>query len=99
MRNNASTDREVGFTRAADIKPQPVRWLWPGRLAVGSLALLAGREGVGKSTIAYWLAARVTRGDLPGAYCGAPRQVAIVATEDSWAHTVVPRLKAAGADL
>jgi hypothetical protein len=76
-----------------------VTWLWDARLALGILALLAGREGLGKSSFGYWLAARVTRGELPGEHHGRPRAVLISATEDSWEHTVVPRLIAAGADL
>lgn len=84
---------------AANVAPARVQWLWEGRLALGSLALLAGREGVGKSTVAYWLAARATRGELPGEHLGQPRDVLVCATEDSWAHTIVPRLIAAGADL
>ena len=32
-------------------------------------------------------------------YRGEPRQVIVAATEDSWEHTIVPRLMAAGADL
>lgn len=90
---------KVSFTRASDIKPRPVHWLWEGRIALGTLALLAGREGIGKSTIAYDLAARVTRGELEGCYKDEPKSVAVVATEDSWEHTIVPRLMGAGADL
>lgn len=91
--------RQLILTCAAQIKPRPVRWLWDGRLALGTLGLLAGREGLGKSTLAYWTAARITRGELPGAYREEPRAVLICATEDSWEHTIVPRLMAAGADL
>ena len=40
-----------------------------------------------------------TRGYLPGACFGTPRAAIVVATEDSWEHTIVPRLMAAGADL
>jgi hypothetical protein len=91
--------RQLILTPAADIKPRPVFWLWEGRLALGTLGLLAGRQGLGKSTLAYWLAARITRGELPGVFIGHPRGVLVCATEDSWAHTIVPRLIAAGADL
>lgn len=91
--------RRLVLTSADTISPRRVRWLWDGRVALGTLALLAGREGVGKSTVAYWLAARVTRGELPGEYQGEPRAALICATEDSWTHTIVPRLMAAGADL
>ena len=91
--------RRVLATPASMYKPRPVRWLWEGRLALGTIGLCAGREGTGKSTQAYWLAARVTRGDLPGDMHGKPRAVLVCATEDSWEHTIVPRLMAAGADL
>lgn len=91
--------RAVRLTAADTIRPKPVRWLWDERLPMGELVLLAGREGVGKSTRAYQLAADVSRGALPGEYAGNPRGVLIAATEDSWEHTIVPRLMAAGADL
>lgn len=91
--------RTLQLTQASAIKPRPVRWLWEGRIAIGTLALLAGREGIGKSTLAYWLVAQITRGRLPGESYGKPRAVLIAATEDSWAYTIVPRLIAARADL
>lgn len=61
--------------------------------------LLGGREGVGKTICAYTIGASITRGTLPGIYFGTPRGVIVAATEDSWEHTIVPRLMAAGADL
>src|SRR5450759_5318174 len=91
--------RHVVLTSAASIKPRPVFWLWKNRLALGTLGLLAGREGVGKSTLGYWIAARITQGDLFGCFAGTPKAVLVCATEDSWEHTIVPRLMAAGADL
>lgn len=91
--------RRLLLTPASAIKPRPVVWLWDGRLALGTLGLLAGREGIGKSTAAYWLAAQVTRGQLEGESLGKPRSVLIAATEDSWEHTIVPRLMASQADL
>lgn len=94
-----SATRTLQLTPASAIKPRPVKWLWDGRIAIGTLALLAGREGIGKSTLAYWLVAQITRGILPGESFGEPRAVLIAATEDSWAHTIVPRLIAARADL
>ena len=91
--------RRVRLQSIAGLRLRPVRWLWEGRLALGSFALLGGREGLGKSTVAYWLIARITRGDLPGESSGTPRAVIVAATEDSWEHTIGPRLVAAGADL
>ncbi len=95
----ATGHRTLTLTSASSIKPRPVRWAWEGRIALGTLALDAGREGIGKSLLGCWMAAHVTRGTLPGAYYGTPRAVIIAATEDSWEHTLVPRLMAAGADL
>ena len=91
--------RRLVLVAADSIKPRPVFWLWDGRLALGTLGLLAGREGLGKSTLGYWTAARVTRGELEGTHRGVPKSVLVCATEDSWEHTIVPRLIAAGADL
>ncbi len=91
--------RTVGLTAASTIKVRPVRWLWQDRVALGTLALLGGREGIGKSTTAYTLTADVTRGRLPGVFAGQPKAVIVAATEDSWEHTIVPRLMGAGADL
>ena len=95
--------RKLKLTRASDIEPEPVVWMWEedgnGRIPAGSLSVAAGREGTGKSSFGIWCAAGVTRGVLPGPMYGRPFDVIYVAVEDSWAHTLVPRLMAAGADL
>ncbi|MDP5184781.1 AAA family ATPase [Blastococcus sp. BMG 814] len=91
--------RKVTLTAASGVQLRAVRWLWDGRLPLGSLALIGGREGIGKSTAAYTLAADITRGELDGHHKGTPRAVVVCATEDSWGHTIAPRLLAAGADL
>lgn len=85
--------------RASDIKMRAAKWLWTERVPLGSLTLLAGAEGIGKSSLTYALIAQVTTGTLEGVYYGQPKSVGIIATEDSWEHTIVPRLMAAGADL
>jgi hypothetical protein len=91
--------RDVVLTSAADIIPRRVRWLWHERLAMGSVSLIGGREGQGKTLLAIELAALITRGRLEGEHAGTPRSVIIVTTEDAWDYTIVPRLLAAGADL
>jgi hypothetical protein len=87
------------FTRASEITPRPPCWGWQDRLPAGHLSLIAGREGIGKSLFLINLTAQLTRGTLPGIFYGRPRGVVYCATEDSWQHTIVPRLMAAGADL
>jgi putative DNA primase/helicase len=86
---------------AADIAPQSVEWLWPGRIAIGKLTLIAGEAGLGKSQILSGIAASVTTGGLwpCGEGSAPPGSVVILSAEDGTADTVVPRLMAAGADL
>jgi len=95
----ANFSRELRLTRASAMKPLRVHWAWEGRLALGALSLLAGPEGLGKSTLIAWLVAQVTKGTLEGEHFSQPKAVVIAATEDSWEHTIIPRLMAAGADL
>lgn len=85
--------------KASSFAIKGVRWAYEGRIPVGMVTMLAGREGIGKSTVALDLAARITRGGLEGRYASSPQNVVICATEDSWEHTIVPRLIAVGADL
>lgn len=101
--------RRLVLTPASEIDPEPVVWAWEdnpddvlgntGRIPLGSLSIAAGREGTGKSSFGIWMAARITRGDLPGSLYGRAHAVIYAAVEDSWKHTLVPRLMAAGADL
>lgn len=87
--------RKITFTRASGVRTEAVDWLLDCWVPRGSVTLLGGREGIGKSTIAVDWVAQATRGNLTGT----PMNVAYVVTEDSPEHTVVPRLTAAGADL
>jgi len=95
--------RELKVVSAADIGMEATNWLWEDEhgkwLPEGALSLMAGREGVGKSTVVTDIVARLTNGTLPGENFGTPRCVIICATEDSWRQTINPRLAAAGADL
>src|SRR6476646_5561808 len=46
----------------ADVPAAEVDWLWPGRIAVGKVTLLAGDPGLGKSFVTLDMAARVSIG-------------------------------------
>jgi hypothetical protein len=87
--------------RLSDVAPEAVEWLWRDRLPRGKLSLLDGDPGLGKSTLLFDLAARVSRGEaLPGDDATrAPAGVVILSAEDGLADTIRPRLDAAGADL
>lgn len=91
--------RQIRLTPASKFAPRRVHWGWNKRFPIGELILIPGREGAGKSLLLAWLAAQITRGTLPGEFSGTPRAVLYAASEDSWHHTLTPRLLAAGADL
>ncbi len=97
----AFRSHELVARRADTIKESKIAWLWRGWLPVGKLALLGGRPGEGKSTIALDLVARLTTGSaMPDGY--KPRRAvrcAILSAEDDAADTLLPRLRAADADL
>lgn len=101
-RRDAATARPV-IVRACDVVTTEVDWQWNGRIARKTLAILAGDPGLGKSTIAYDLAARISAGaPMPGEPDGArhlPGGVVVLTAEDSYSMTAVPRLKVHGADL
>jgi hypothetical protein len=102
--------RRLILKPASQIRIRAAKWLWDttpegaspashGRIPMNSLVIAAGGPGLGKSQFAVWLTAHITRGTLPGALYGQPRGVIYAATEDSWSHTIAPRLVAGGADL
>lgn len=87
--------------QASSIKPQAIRWLWPGWLAQGKLHILAGAGGTGKTTLLLGLIATITKaGRWPdGEVCREAGNVLIWSSEDDPSDTLVPRLIAAGADM
>lgn len=95
----AKLRQEVILVNGADLTPKPVRWLWPGWLALGKIHILAGAPGQGKTTIALAMAATVTIGGRwpDGSRCQ-PGNVLVWSGEDDPADTLLPRLLAAGAD-
>jgi hypothetical protein len=48
--------------RVADVPEYPVKWLWPGRIPLSRVTLVAGDPGICKSLVALDIAARVTSG-------------------------------------
>jgi hypothetical protein len=84
----------------SDVAPEKVEWVWPGRLAVGKLTMIAGEPGLGKSQLAISIAAAVTTGGRwPDCKELAPKgTVIILSAEDGLADTMRPRFDAAGGD-
>jgi putative DNA primase/helicase len=93
--------KQLTCTPASEITPRQLRWFWPERIPLGKLTLLVGDPDVGKSLTIADIIARCTTGrpwpdcenDMP------PCSVAVLAAEDDWEDTLVPRFIAAGADL
>lgn len=85
-----------------DAERTSVHWLWPGRIPLGKITVMAGDPGLGKSFITLDIAARLSTGapwpdalDAPQT----PRGVLLLSAEDDIGDTILPRLEAARADL
>jgi putative DNA primase/helicase len=98
---DANTSSQLVTRCAADITPEKIEWIWPGRIARGKHTCLAGEPGTGKSQLLISIMAAVTTGGVwPCGEGQAPLgNVIVLSAEDSAADTIVPRLIAAGADL
>ena len=107
LENSSSSDRrqltsEPRVVRLSDVRVRNLEWLWPERIPLGKLTLLAGDPGLGKSFLSLDIASRVTRGSAWPDDCAAkvnPGSVVLLSAEDDLEDTVCPRLQAAGADL
>ena len=84
---------------AASVRTRRQQWLWADRIPMDTPSIFAGRGGEGKTTFALDLVAQLTRGTLPGEHEGRPSAVLIWSGEDRPETVLLPRLKAAGADL
>jgi hypothetical protein len=91
---------EPVLVRVADVQPEEVSWIWPGRVARRKVNLIVGDPGLGKSMITLDAAARVTRGAAwPEGGLAPLGDVVILTAEDGLADTVRPRLDLLDADV
>ncbi len=102
-RHSEPTGSELGvrMTRALDLEPREVEWLWTGRVPLGMMTMFAGDPKLGKSYVTLAMAAALSRGlPLPSSETpNRPGSTILMSAEDDPARTIVPRLTAAGADL
>jgi hypothetical protein len=91
----------LAVIRACHVQPKRVTWVWPGRIPAGKVTMLDGDPGLGKSMITTDLTARLTTASpFPdGHRPDKARCVLLLSAEDGVEDTIVPRLKAAGANL
>ncbi len=84
----------------ADTPAREVSWLWPGVIPRGMVSLIGGKQGLGKSFLICDLAARISAGlPLPDGTTHQPGNVLLLAREDDASCVLLPRLRAAQADL
>jgi len=85
----------------ADVQPEEITWLWPGRIPYGKITLLVGDPGLGKSFLSLYLASRLSTGSaLQGETERPPRiDTLLLSAEDDLADTIRPRLDRMGADV
>jgi hypothetical protein len=96
--NTVPEERPV-LTRLSDVQPEPVTWIWPGRLALGKPSIICGDPGLGKSNCTLDIASRITRGAVWPDGGNAPiGNVLLLGCEDGLADTIRPRIDAHGGD-
>ncbi|MCP3916172.1 MAG: AAA family ATPase [bacterium] len=84
-----------------DLQPRAVEWLWPARIPIGKVSIIAGDPGLGKGLLTIDMAARITTGRpfpcVPD-HDARPGSVLVLSAEDDVEDTVLPRLLAAEGD-
>lgn len=100
VEKSPASTRSLVTCSLADIAPEKIDWIWPGKIAIGKLTILAGEPGLGKSQVATYVASTITRGNLWVASTERAKRgrVLILSAEDGLADTVRPRFDAAGGD-
>lgn len=84
----------------SEIPEEKLDFLWYPYVCLGTLGLLDGDPGDGKSQFCAWLCARVSRGQkLPNGEKIEPANCFLFNFEDLKGAVIKPRLKANGADL
>lgn len=99
-RRKQAKKSKARLIKATDMaKPAEVEWLAKDKLPRGGITVLLGEEGIGKSLLWTWLAAKITNGTPApefGLTSTKPGTVALLAGENSWQYVDAPRLAAAG---
>jgi hypothetical protein len=92
---------DIVIVRASDIPMRVQDWIWEGHLVRGSQELMSGMPDLSKSTVQInYVACATARLVWPdGAPAIEPMNVVMLTAEDTLDQIVVPRLRAAGADI
>ena len=88
------------LARANEYEEAPIKWLWHGRLPIGQTTIIEGDPGCAKSQLTIALAAHISAGlSWPDGSLCETASVLMANAEDPEEEVIIPRLKAAGADL
>ena len=94
-------EERLNIAGLSSMRQEGLSWLWPHRIAIGKLCVIAGDPGLGKSLLSLDIAAHASRGaPWPDESGFAPQtSICLLSSEDDYVDTIRPRLVAAGADL
>lgn len=97
--------RHAHVVHMEQVEAQPVQWLWWPYIARGTVTMLDGDPGIGKSLLTLYLGAIVSNGHplpdqqgKPTLATGMPGGVVLLSAEDSVTHTIKQRLTDARAN-
>jgi len=97
---HASTAASAIVTQLSTVEAVDVDWIWPGRLARGKYALIAGDPGLGKSSIMLDVTARLSKpgSTWPDGTAAPFGKTLLLSAEDGIADTIRPRVDRFGGD-
>lgn len=105
MPTNGTAPRTPQVVHMDQVEAQPLEWLWWPYIARGTVTMLDGDPGIGKSLLTLYLASIVSQGQplpdqqgKPTLATGPPGVVLLLSAEDSVTHTIKQRLTASEAD-
>ncbi|MDR2903730.1 MAG: AAA family ATPase, partial [Clostridiales bacterium] len=98
--NIADAVMEVETTTASEVQSKPITWLLNPYLPIGTVTILLGDGGLGKSFVTLAIAAAISNGQLfPGMDKPFPASDVIIQNaENSLTSVIKPRLEMLGAD-
>ena len=89
----------IVFETFSEITAKAIDWIWPGRVAVGKLTVIAGDPGKGKSFLSLDIAARLSTGSpFPDGHTPTVGTTLLITDEDDSEDTIKPRLLALNAN-
>lgn len=96
----SSESKQFRSTPLSAFETREIEWIWAHRIPLGSVTLLEGDGGVGKSSIVSAIGSAISSGlALPDDIPKPPKGVLLLAAEDDPSVVLRPRFEANGANL